>query len=58
MNITTIGIDLAKNVFQVCGVNACGKAVRPARVEQLAGARDPLRTSAMTRSDCPDMPAG
>src|SRR5215510_3569575 len=27
MNITTIGIDLAKNVFQIHGVEARGKAV-------------------------------
>lgn len=27
MNITLIGIDLAKSVFQVCGVNQTGKAV-------------------------------
>ena len=27
MEITTIGIDLAKNVFQVHGANARGKAV-------------------------------
>ena len=27
MNIATIGIDLAKNVFQVHGANECGKAV-------------------------------
>lgn len=27
MNITLIGIDLAKNVFQVCGVNCAGKPV-------------------------------
>ena len=27
MNITTIGIDLAKNVFQVHGTDARGKAV-------------------------------
>ena len=27
MQITTVGIDLAKNVFQVHGVNAHGKAV-------------------------------
>tara|TARA_B100001105_G_scaffold251748_1_gene242012 strand:+ start:149 stop:256 length:108 start_codon:yes stop_codon:yes gene_type:complete len=26
MEITTIGLDLAKNVFQVCGVNERGKA--------------------------------
>jgi transposase len=26
MNITTIGVDLAKNIFQVHGVDACGKA--------------------------------
>ena len=24
MNITTIGVDLAKNIFQVCGVNKAG----------------------------------
>src|SRR6202451_2857991 len=27
MNVTTIGIDLAKNVFQIHGVNERGKAV-------------------------------
>ena len=27
MNITTVGIDLAKNVFQVHGVDAHGKRV-------------------------------
>ncbi|WP_139215138.1 IS110 family transposase, partial [Oceanisphaera psychrotolerans] len=27
MNITLIGIDLAKNVIQVCGINQAGKAV-------------------------------
>jgi transposase len=27
MEITTIGVDLAKNVFQVHGMNAHGKAV-------------------------------
>ena len=27
MNIATIGIDLAKNVFQLHGVNGHGKAV-------------------------------
>ena len=26
-NITTIGLDLAKNVFQVCGLNRSGKIV-------------------------------
>jgi transposase len=38
MNVTTVGIDLAKNVFQVHGVDARGKAVlrRQLRREQLA----------------------
>ncbi|MFG0449886.1 IS110 family transposase, partial [Shewanella sp. yb_14] len=27
MNVTLIGIDLAKNIFQVCGVNQAGKSV-------------------------------
>lgn len=27
MNVTLIGIDLAKNVFQICGVNQAGKSV-------------------------------
>ena len=27
MNITTVGIDLAKNVFQVHGVDECGKVL-------------------------------
>ena len=38
MNITTIGIDLAKNVLQVHGVDARGKAVlkRQLRRDQMA----------------------
>ena len=38
MNITTVGIDLAKSVFQVHGVDARGKAVlrRQLRREQVA----------------------
>jgi transposase len=38
MNITTIGIDLAKNLFQVHGVDARGKAVlrRQLRRDQMA----------------------
>jgi len=38
LNITTIGIDLAKNVFQVHGVEARGKAVlrRQLRRDQMA----------------------
>jgi len=37
MNVTLIGIDLAKSVFQVCGVNRAGKPVfnRPVRRSQL-----------------------
>lgn len=27
MKVTLIGIDLAKSIFQVCGVNQAGKAV-------------------------------
>jgi len=27
MQVTLIGIDLAKNIFQVCGVNQAGKSV-------------------------------
>ena len=38
MKITTIGIDLAKNVFQVNGVDEHGKAVlnKPLKREQMA----------------------
>ena len=38
MKITTIGIDLAKNVFQVHGVDEHGKAVfnKPLKREQMA----------------------
>jgi hypothetical protein len=38
MNVTTVGIDLAKNVFQVHGVDARGKVVlrRQLRREQVA----------------------
>ena len=38
MNVTTVGIDLAKSVFQVHGVDARGKAVlrRQLRREQVA----------------------
>ncbi len=27
MNVTLIGIDLAKNIFQICGVNQAGKSI-------------------------------
>jgi len=39
VQITTVGIDLAKNVFQIHGVNAHGKAVlrRSLRRHQVAG---------------------
>ncbi len=38
MKITTVGIDLAKNVFQVHGVDERGKAVlrKPLKREQVA----------------------
>ena len=38
MKITSIGIDLAKNVFQVHGVDEHGKAVfnKPLKREQMA----------------------
>ena len=31
MKVTTVGIDLAKNLFQVHGVNECGKVSALAR---------------------------
>ena len=31
MKVTTVGIDLAKNLFQVHGVNECGKVSPLAR---------------------------
>ena len=34
MKITTIGIDLAKNVFQVHGVDAYGKAVLKKQIKR------------------------
>lgn len=34
MNITTIGVDLAKSVFQVHGVDKCGKAVIQKRLRR------------------------
>jgi transposase len=34
MNIAFIGIDLAKNVFQLCGLNQVGKPVYTRRVER------------------------
>jgi len=45
MNITTVGIDLAKNVFQVHGVDARGKVVlrRLLRREQIARTFETLR---------------
>ena len=39
MNITTIGFDLAKNVFQVHGVNEQGKAVVRKTVKACGGRR-------------------
>jgi len=37
MNVTLIGIDLAKSVFQVCAVNQAGKPVfnRPVKRQRL-----------------------
>lgn len=34
MNIVFMGIDLAKNVFQLCGLNQAGKPVYTRRVER------------------------
>ena len=34
MNITTLGIDLAKNVFQICGMNAHGKVILTKRLSR------------------------
>ncbi len=34
MKVTLIGIDLAKNIFQVCGVNQAGKRVFNRQVRQ------------------------
>jgi transposase len=36
MNITTIGIDLAKTVFQTHGVDECGKVVLRKAVKLMA----------------------
>jgi len=36
MKVTTLGIDLAKNVFQLHGVNECGKPVIKKRIYLLA----------------------
>ncbi len=37
MNITTIGIDLAKNTFSVCGCNAHGKVLFRKSLRRLRG---------------------
>ncbi len=34
MKVTLIGIDLAKSIFQVCGVNQAGKRVFNRQVRQ------------------------
>ncbi|CNK40981.1 transposase [Yersinia intermedia] len=34
MNIVYLGIDLAKNVFQLCGLNQAGKPLNTKRVDQ------------------------
>jgi len=39
MDITTVGIDLAKNVFQVHGVDARGKAVLRKQLRRSFGAQ-------------------
>ena len=36
MHITTLGIDLAKNVFQLHGVDARGRAVLSRRVKRIS----------------------
>ena len=37
MNVSTIGVDLAKNVFQVHGVDSAGKAIITRQVATQAG---------------------
>jgi transposase len=59
MQISTIGIDLAKNVFQVHGVDAAGKVVvtRQLRRGQVLGflAKLPRCLVGMEAPDYPDM---
>jgi hypothetical protein len=50
MNITTVGIDLAKNVFQVHGVDARGKAVLRKQLRTFTTDRNGS-TSAVARSN-------
>ena len=46
--ITTVGIDLAKNVFSLHGVNANGKAVlRRTRLEKVPGRICSLKLTGM-----------
>jgi transposase len=47
MNITTVGIDLAKNIFHLHGVNANGKVVLQKRLS-----RDRLREWAVNEPPC------
>ncbi len=54
MVIVTVGIDLAKNIFAVHGVDACGK---PALVRPSV-ARDKLLYSLGALPCCPNQPAG
>ena len=34
MNIRVLGIDIAKNIFQIHGVDSCGKRVLKQRIER------------------------
>lgn len=36
MKTTTVGIDLAKNVFQVCALNRAGKMISNRQVKRAA----------------------
>lgn len=47
MNITTIGIDIAKNVFQLHGVDSKGKTVLRKRISQMKLAETMMQPSSL-----------
>jgi hypothetical protein len=54
MQITTIGLDIAKNVFQVHGIDAAEKVVVRKQLRRAGCRLSSLRTSSKLIPDCTD----
>ena len=50
-SVTTIGLDIAKSVFQVHGVGCCGRGGHPKEADPWAGPRVLREVAPMSRRD-------